>query len=240
MNNYKLYTTNKRKILDVMKIIEKNKKKFVIILKKNNIEGIVTDGDIRRQLIRGDSVYDDVQPRTDFLFLKTGFSLEEAKLKFAEREIDILPVLNGKEVVDIVRRYEFEHSLFRDVLNNAINEYPIKETKLEFRPWGVFKTLFENNFLHIKMLNVFPGESLSYQMHHHRNEHWVIVKGKGEFVLDSDITCKEDGDYVFIPKETPHRMRNISDTNTLIIMEVQTGTYFGEDDIVRFEDKYGR
>jgi len=78
------------------------------------------------------------------------------------------------------------------------------------------------------------------QKHDFREEHWVVTKGECEVTIGDKVTAASAGMYFFIPKDVKHRIRNISSDNNLIVTEVQLGTYFGEDDIVRFDDIYGR
>jgi mannose-1-phosphate guanylyltransferase/mannose-6-phosphate isomerase len=84
-----------------------------------------------------------------------------------------------------------------------------------------------------------PGETLSLQMHHHRAEHWVVVRGTAQVTRDQDIFLLSENQSTFIPLGIVHRLKNPG-TIPLEIIEVQSGTYLGEDDIVRFEDSYGR
>jgi mannose-1-phosphate guanylyltransferase/mannose-6-phosphate isomerase len=91
----------------------------------------------------------------------------------------------------------------------------------------------------VKHLMVHPGASLSLQMHHHRAEHWVVVKGRAEVTVGEITKILEENESVYIPVGVRHRLANPG-TKPLSIIEVQSGGYLGEDDIVRFEDVYGR
>ena len=109
----------------------------------------------------------------------------------------------------------------------------------DYRPWGTFKNLISDDNFKVKKINVAPGESLSLQKHKYRSENWVIVDGIAKITLNKKIIYKKVGESIYIPKGAIHRLEN--DTkNELIIIEVQTGEYFGEDDIIRLEDKYSR
>ncbi|PLX28986.1 mannose-6-phosphate isomerase [Candidatus Parcubacteria bacterium] len=109
----------------------------------------------------------------------------------------------------------------------------------ENRPWGWYKVLLDTPTHKVKEILVKPGNRLSYQLHYKRSEHWYIVSGEAIVTLDDkDITLKK-GEYIDIPVEHKHRIANMGDED-VIFVEVQTGEYFGEDDIVRFEDDYGR
>lgn len=108
----------------------------------------------------------------------------------------------------------------------------------EERPWGRFEVLFDGNFK-VKILEVLPGKRLSYQRHGRRSERWTVVSGVATVVLDGRIVEYNEGDVVFIERMQKHRLENRSD-RILKVVEVQIGDYFGEDDIERFEDDYGR
>jgi len=106
-------------------------------------------------------------------------------------------------------------------------------------PWGSFEVLSEASDHKVKRIIVEPNGCLSLQLHHLRSEHWFVVAGFGVALVDSEKKPLRAGYSLHIPKKAKHRVQNSSDEN-LIIIEVQTGEYFGEDDIERLEDKYGR
>ena len=110
---------------------------------------------------------------------------------------------------------------------------------METRPWGYYIILEECETHKLKRIVVHPGGQLSYQMHHKRDEVWTIIKGGGIFILDDVIQRVGPGSICKIPAGHKHRIMNDSD-GELEFIEVQTGTYFGEDDIIRFVDDYGR
>ena len=111
--------------------------------------------------------------------------------------------------------------------------------KTVLRPWGAFTVLQEGPGFKIKRIEVKPGAALSLQLHRHRSEHWVVVGGvAGVTNGDRSYTLREN-ESTFIPAETRHRLENPG-TEPLLLIEVQCGSYVGEDDIVRFDDKYGR
>jgi mannose-6-phosphate isomerase len=107
------------------------------------------------------------------------------------------------------------------------------------RPWGIYTVLAEAENFKVKTLEVHPGQRLSYQRHSRRSEHWFVVGGAGVVTLDGKTIDVRRGDAVDVPLGTPHRIQNIG-TVPLVIVEVQHGDYFGEDDIVRLDDDYGR
>lgn len=109
----------------------------------------------------------------------------------------------------------------------------------EERPWGNFENLLDNDKCKVKRIVIKPDQAPSYQYHFKRSEVWVIVEGKGELKLNGNKTYIEAGNVVKVPVEVKHQIRNTG-TADLVFIEVQLGSYFGEDDIVRLEDNYGR
>ena len=107
------------------------------------------------------------------------------------------------------------------------------------RPWGEYKVLLDTDYCKVKLITVNPHQRLSYQYHNKRSECWTVVKGRLYATIDDIRTFRDEGGNFFIPQGTKHRAQNISD-EPIQFIEVQTGTYFGEDDIVRIEDDYNR
>ena len=111
--------------------------------------------------------------------------------------------------------------------------------QFNFKPWCSFINILDEKYTKVKQIIVKPGQSPSYQYHHKRSEIWVIVKGTAEVRIDDVVTTHTVGDIIEIPTEAKHQPINSGDDD-LIFIEIQLGEYFGEDDIVRLEDKYGR
>lgn len=109
----------------------------------------------------------------------------------------------------------------------------------EIRPWGFYEVLSDMTDHKVKRVTVYPGKRMSLQKHLRRAEHWHIVKGSGQVILKNRVIPVSEGSSVDIGVETPHRIINTGKEN-LIFIEVQTGDYFGEDDIIRLEDDFGR
>jgi mannose-1-phosphate guanylyltransferase/mannose-6-phosphate isomerase len=107
------------------------------------------------------------------------------------------------------------------------------------RPWGWYDSVDEGERFKVKRIQVKPGASLSLQMHHHRAEHWIVVKGVAEITNGDKVITLTENQSTYIPQGQTHRLANPGKT-PLEIIEVQSGSYLGEDDIVRFEDSYGR
>jgi mannose-1-phosphate guanylyltransferase / mannose-6-phosphate isomerase len=128
-----------------------------------------------------------------------------------------------KLVLQLKERGRYEHSLHREV----------------FRPWGSYDSIENGSRFQVKRLKVKPGATLSLQMHHHRAEHWVVVAGTARITRGEDVFLLEENQSTYIPIGVKHRIENPG-MIPLEIIEVQSGSYLGEDDIVRFEDAYGR
>ena len=108
-----------------------------------------------------------------------------------------------------------------------------------YRPWGDYEGIDNGARYQVKRLTVKPGAQLSLQMHHHRAEHWIVVSGTAKVTRGDDVFMLSENESTYIPLGTTHRLENPG-TIPLEIIEVQSGSYLGEDDIVRFEDVYDR
>ena len=110
---------------------------------------------------------------------------------------------------------------------------------IEKRPWGKYEVLIDEKNCKVKKITVKPGGRLSYQYHHKRSEVWTIVSGEAYMLLDDELSLHTYGETILIPQGIKHRVEN-KGQDDLVFIEVQHGTYFGEDDIVRLEDDYNR
>lgn len=108
------------------------------------------------------------------------------------------------------------------------------------RPWGTWEVLDVGKNFCVKRIKVNPQAILSLQLHNFRAEHWIIVEGEAMIVLGDDTLYRHANDSIYIPVKTKHRIKNNSSTSSLIFIEIQTGESLDENDIVRFEDSYGR
>tara|TARA_Y100000589_G_scaffold330619_1_gene380832 strand:- start:1333 stop:2778 length:1446 start_codon:yes stop_codon:yes gene_type:complete len=130
-------------------------------------------------------------------------------------------------------------------VKNIVNQlktkgFPESESHSKiYRPWGNYVTIAEESRWQVKMIEVKPSGKLSLQMHHHRSEHWVVVKGRAKVEIEDKIDFLTENQSTYIPLGKKHRLSNPGKI-PLIIIEIQSGSYVGEDDIVRFEDVYGR
>ena len=111
--------------------------------------------------------------------------------------------------------------------------------KIEERPWGKYEVLYDWTDCKVKKITVNPNQKLSYQYHHKRQENWIVTKGNLTIILDDEKVFRSYGESIKIPLGSRHRAWNETD-EVVEFIEVQTGTYFGEDDIVRISDEYNR
>ena len=154
-------------------------------------------------------------------------------------DIEDLIVIETADTVLISKREKSQN--IKSIVTQLKNEHRI-ETQLSkkvYRPWGWFDTLEIGNNFKVKRICVNPHSKLSLQKHSKRAEHWVVVKGTAEIVRGEAKSILYENQSTYIPKNTFHRLSNTTD-NTLEIIEVQSGNYLEEDDIVRVEDDYGR
>ncbi|MGE7110296.1 cupin domain-containing protein [Lysinibacillus sp. NPDC047702] len=235
-------------LIDALKKIDKNTKGFVCIVdSKYILKGVLTDGDIRRELIENGNLY---QPIPKFISVKYEFLYEDESFdfiveKFKNDKIIFLPIISREGMlVNVLTKKQLHELLIQgrilDLKMDFENYNEAKAFEIHNRPWGFYKTVILSEFVQVKILQVFSCQELSLQFHNKREEHWVVVKGKGKMTIGDSIREISEGSYIFIPKGCKHRVKNISETEPLIISEVQLGDYFGEDDIIRIEDIYKR
>jgi mannose-1-phosphate guanylyltransferase/mannose-6-phosphate isomerase len=133
----------------------------------------------------------------------------------------------SQDVKHVVEKLKLEHR-------------PESDTHLKvYRPWGSYETLVLSDRFQVKRIVVNPGEENSLQMHYHRAEHWVVVSGTAEITLGDEVRLLTENESIYIPLGKAHRIKNPG-TIPLVFIEVQSGAYLGEDDIVRLQDHYGR
>ena len=122
------------------------------------------------------------------------------------------------------------------MMNKEISDPPL----FEERPWGSFTILDEGENYKVKRLEVLPGKRLSYQRHSRRSEHWFVVRGIAKVTLNNSEILVRAGEALDVPAGAAHRIENGPDGEKLVLIETQTGDYFGEDDIERLDDDFGR
>ncbi len=233
-------------ILNALKMIDKNKKSFLVSVdSKNKVVGIVTEGDIRRYLIEGGSIQENIPFNKNFISINNNEPFTNLFFYFKQEKINFIPILNEKdELVNIISKKQFYLMLLKDMRYDIKSLPYLDENELDYevfdRPWGFYKSTLLADHVQSKIITVFPNEELSLQKHKRREEHWIIIKGEGKIILEDSIMEVEQGRYIYIPKGCKHKVINSSAKENLIFAEVQLGDYFGEDDIIRYEDKYGR
>jgi mannose-1-phosphate guanylyltransferase/mannose-6-phosphate isomerase len=153
--------------------------------------------------------------------------LEKMAVVAVRDAVFIAPIERAAEVRDVV-----------DQLKKAKRDLATMPSRVE-RPWGSYETKDHGQRFQIKHIMVAPGETLSLQMHYHRSEHWVVVSGTAEVTVGEKVQLLQENQSTYIPAGTTHRLANPGKV-PLELVEVQCGPYLGEDDIVRFDDQYGR
>lgn len=236
-------------IIESLKKIDANKKGFLIVEDYDGkAVGTLTDGDIRRAFIRGIGIEDKITSvySDQFKFLREEDGLTKATELFKNSAIKFLPVLDEHgRLTNIITKNQMHALLLQDIHADLTYEFSdldegIVDYEIYQRPWGFYKTTVMNDYFQSKVISVNPKSQLSLQSHKHREEHWIVAHGTGTVQLDDSIIKVHCGSSIFIPKGCKHRLTNTDDQENLIITEVQIGDYFGEDDIIRYEDIYGR
>jgi mannose-6-phosphate isomerase len=120
-----------------------------------------------------------------------------------------------------------------------LSDEGVRRREFDRRPWGTYEVLDEGDLFKVKRIEVLPGKRLSYQKHAMRVEHWFVVAGQAKVTLDDREILVPAGQSIDIPIGAAHRVENEA-TETLVFIEVQRGSYLGEDDIVRLQDDFGR
>ena len=187
------------------------------------------EADGRGNVARGDVIAEDSQGC--YLYSESRLvavvGLENHVVIETKDAVLVAPQDRVQDVKKLVYRLKeqgrYEHSLHREV----------------FRPWGSYDSIENGPRFQVKRLKVKPGATLSLQMHHHRAEHWIVVSGTARITRGEETFLLEENQSTYIPIGVRHRIENPGKIPVHII-EVQSGSYLGEDDIVRFEDRYGR
>ncbi|MGH8140406.1 MAG: mannose-1-phosphate guanylyltransferase/mannose-6-phosphate isomerase [Steroidobacteraceae bacterium] len=188
-----------------------------------------SDADSHGNVSHGDVISEDTQGC--YLYsesrLVAAVGLDEHVVVETKDAVLVAPKNRVQDVKKLVARLKeagrYEHSLHREV----------------FRPWGSYDSIENGERFQVKRLKVKPGATLSLQMHHHRAEHWIVVSGTARVTRGDEVFLLEENQSTYIPIGVKHRIENPG-MIPLHIIEVQSGSYLGEDDIVRFDDRYGR
>lgn len=241
--------SEKTSIVDALIKIDNNKQGFLVVTDADRcVLGVLTDGDVRRAIIKGhlnDESISDIYTRNAST-VRTSDGFEVITEMFKNQAIKFIPIVDDNyRLVNIITKNQMHALLLQDIhadynydflsLDTSVVDHEIFQ-----RPWGYYKTTILNDYFQGKIISVKPKAQLSLQSHNLREEYWIIVHGKGMVQLDASLFPVTCGSTVFIPKECKHRLTNTDEKENLIITEVQIGSYFGEDDIIRYEDIYGR
>lgn len=247
MKNYVI--TNQVSLYEALQQMNDRKVKFLVVVDKDNtVVGTLTDGDIRRSILKNQDLRRNVEDCVckNITCLKEGDGLSEAIDAFRDERFEFLPVVDSeKHLINIITRRNLHVLLLKDITFSTDFDFSslddiILEHEIFARPWGFYKTTVLNEMFQGKVIYVSPNQKLSLQSHQRREEYWMIVKGEGLIQLGDSVHPVHPGSTFFIPKGCRHRISNTSSTETLIFTEVQLGDYFGEDDIERYEDIYNR
>jgi mannose-1-phosphate guanylyltransferase/mannose-6-phosphate isomerase len=189
----------------------------------------MAEKDENGNVVTGDVIMEDVKNS----LIRAGHSLVAAiglsgtMIVETADAVLVAPIARSQDVKKIVQRLKKE----------GRDEFHIHKTV--YRPWGSYTTLEVQERFQIKRITVNPGAKLSLQMHHHRHEHWIVVKGMARVTNGTEIILLDENRSTYITAGEKHRLENPG-TIPLELIEVQIGSYLGEDDIVRFDDEYGR
>ena len=235
-------------IKDVLIQLDQDQKKFVVCVDSSNRAiGVVTNGDIRKAFLANVNIADTIDKiyNTDFEYLNLDSSFDEVCELFRLSDRSFLPIINkNKELINILTKAQFHIICLENITFDLGDDFSkldtvITEHDVHNRPWGFYKSTLLTSHAQAKIITVLPHSELSLQKHLKREEHWVFIRGFGRVILNNKVIDVNPGKYIHIPKECKHQIINNSDEN-LILSEVQLGDYFGEDDIIRYADKYGR
>jgi mannose-1-phosphate guanylyltransferase/mannose-6-phosphate isomerase len=189
----------------------------------------VAERDADRNVVQGDVVLHDAHGclvRSDGA-LTTVVGLDDAIVVTTKDAVLVAAKNRAQDVRAIVDKLK------------AKGRKEVRENLVTHRPWGKYENVDQGDRYQVKLITVLPGASLSLQLHHHRSEHWVVVSGTGKVTKGEETFLLYENQSTFIPVGVKHRLENPGHI-ALQLIEVQSGGYLGEDDIVRFDDRYGR
>ncbi|MDB5587118.1 MAG: mannose-phosphate guanylyltransferase/mannose-6-phosphate isomerase [Devosia sp.] len=184
---------------------------------ENVTSGAVTLNNVSNSLVMTEHAHIAIDGLDDIAVIASDDAIYIGKLSEAQKVGAMVKVLRG------------------DTNTAALTEIH----KTAYRPWGGYSSVVSGERFQVKRLFVKPGKKLSLQKHHHRSEHWVVVRGTAEVTLDGKVTMLAENQSIYLPLGCTHRLANPGKIE-LELIEVQTGSYLGEDDIIRIEDEFGR
>lgn len=247
VNKFKVNENNS--LIDVLRTMDSNKVKYVVVTDdQDTVVGTLTDGDIRRGLINGLNINDKITDivNRSFSYVRDDDDFDKVITIFYDRKIDFIPVLDADDKLTniITRRIVNALLLMNEPITVKFDYDKIDAINIDheivLKPWGYYKSMVLNDLFQSKVIYILPKQSISLQSHEKRDEYWTIISGKGCAIIGDSVVTVNPGDTLSIPKRTKHRLANASSTDTLVFTEIQLGDYFGEDDIQRYDDEYGR
>jgi mannose-1-phosphate guanylyltransferase/mannose-1-phosphate guanylyltransferase/mannose-6-phosphate isomerase len=152
------------------------------------------------------------------------------------KDLTVVETDDAVLIADRARAEEVKHLV--QALGEQKRSEHVTHTRV-YRPWGYYDSIDAGSRFQVKRIMVKPGQALSLQMHNHRAEHWVVVSGTARVTRGEQVFDLHENESTFIPLGTQHRLENATG-EPLYLIEVQSGSYLGEDDIVRFDDRYRR
>jgi len=185
--------------------------------------------DENNNVLQGDVMIDDV---------KNSYIHSENRL-VSVLGVDNIVVVETADAVMVASKDSAQN--VKNIVNRLVNDQreEAENHRLCYRPWGHYDSIDAGQRFQVKRITVNPGASLSLQMHHHRAEHWIVVTGTAQVTCDENVTLLTENQSTYIPIGAKHRLHNPGQV-LLEMIEVQSGSYLGEDDIIRFEDNYSR
>ena len=184
---------------------------------QNATRGAVTLNDVSNSLIVTDDEHVAVDGLDDVVVIATNDAVYVGKLSEAQKVGAMVKTLKAdKKTTNLTEIH-----------------------KTAYRPWGGYSSILNGERFQVKRLFVKPGKKLSLQKHHHRAEHWIVVRGTADVTIDGTVTTLSENQSIYLPLGCTHRLANPGKIE-LELIEVQTGSYLGEDDIIRIEDEFGR
>ncbi len=235
--------------VDALKRFQKNRHDFLLLLDAHGLLlGTITERDVQRALIARESLDFHLEEiaRRPIVVLSPFDNFETVIDRFQNSDVSFIPIVtHDGYLLNCITRDQFHAVVLEEITYHfSLDFFALDKKKRQFelaqRPWGFYKSLFISEFTQTKVITVFPGEQLSLQKHHRREEHWTVAKGEGLMTLGDTAFLVKKGDNITISKGEVHRIKNTHASKNLVFIEVQLGDYFGEDDIVRLEDTYGR
>jgi len=184
---------------------------------ENVTSGAVTLNNVSHSLVMTEHAHIAIDGLDDIAVIASNDAIYIGKLSEAQKVGAMVKVLRG----------------------NASTAALTEIHKTAYRPWGGYSSVVSGERFQVKRLFVKPGKKLSLQKHHHRSEHWVVVRGTAEVTVDGKVTMLSENQSIYLPLGCTHRLANPGKIE-LELIEVQTGSYLGEDDIIRIEDEFGR